>query len=144
MFWRTSANDCFYSHWELDRKKILKKITHTAWKVSVSVFWSVFYRIRNKYGEISSISPYSVPLLVQSECGKIRTRKTSNTELFAQCQVYTGSYGQTHTVKVVINEKEQLRQIILKTPVIPKMDWKSVLKMEIVLKTFWFHELQCD
>ena len=67
-----------------------------------------------------------------------------NTELFTQYQVYTGSYGQTHTVKVVINEKEQLRQIILKTPVIPKMDWKSVLKMEIVLKTFWFHELQCD
>ena len=34
----------------------------TAWKVSKNgiFFWSVFSRIRTEYGEIPSISPYSV------------------------------------------------------------------------------------
>ena len=36
-------------------------------------FWFVFSRIRSKYGEIQSI---------QSECGKIRTKKTPNTDNF--------------------------------------------------------------
>ena len=36
-------------------------------------FWSVFSRIRSKYGEIQSI---------QSEYGKIRTKKTPNTDSF--------------------------------------------------------------
>ena len=35
-----------------------------------SLFWSVFSRIRTEYGEI-------VFLRIQSECGKIRTRKNS-------------------------------------------------------------------
>ena len=36
-------------------------IKSTAWKVSVfEVFWSVFSRIRTEYGEIRSISSYSV------------------------------------------------------------------------------------
>ena len=41
-------------------------------------FWSVFLRIRTEYGEIQSISP----LRIQSECGKIRTRQTPNTDNF--------------------------------------------------------------
>ena len=36
-------------------------------------FWSVFSRIRTEYGGI---------LRIQSECGKIRTRKTPNTDTF--------------------------------------------------------------
>ena len=39
-------------------------------------FWSVFSRIRTEYGEIS------VSHRIQSECGKIRTRKTLNTDTF--------------------------------------------------------------
>ena len=35
-----------------------------------SIFWSVFFHIRTEYGEIRS-------LRVQSECGKIRTKKYS-------------------------------------------------------------------
>ena len=45
-----------------------------------SFFWSVFSRIRTEYGEMFCISPYSVrmrSLHIQSECGKIRTRKNS-------------------------------------------------------------------
>ena len=41
-------------------------------------FWSVFSRIRTEYREIFCISPFSVrmrSLRIQSECGKIRTRK---------------------------------------------------------------------
>ena len=36
-------------------------------------FWSVFFRLRTEYGEIRNI---------QSKCGKIRTRKTTNTDTF--------------------------------------------------------------
>ena len=39
-------------------------------------FWSVFSRIRTEYGEILRT------LSIQSECGKIRTRKTPNTDTF--------------------------------------------------------------
>ena len=42
-------------------------------------FQSVFSRIRTEYGEIRSI---------QSECGKIRTRKTPNTDTFYAVVVY--------------------------------------------------------
>ena len=37
-------------------------------------FWSVFSRVWSEYGEI--------PPLIQSECGKIRTRKIPNMETF--------------------------------------------------------------
>ena len=40
------------------------------------LFWSVFSRIRTEYGEIL------VCLRIQSECGKIRTRITPNTDTF--------------------------------------------------------------
>ena len=39
------------------------------------LFWSEFSRIRTEYGEIS------VSLRIQSECGKIRTRITPNTDI---------------------------------------------------------------
>ena len=38
------------------------------------LLWSVFFRIRTEYGEIS--------LRIQSICGKLRTRKTWNTDNF--------------------------------------------------------------
>ena len=40
-------------------------------------FWCVFSRIRTEH--------FPVSLRVQSECGKIRTRKTRNTDTFMQC-----------------------------------------------------------
>ena len=40
------------------------------------VFWSAFFRIWTEYGEIR------VSLCIQSECGKISTGKTSNTDNF--------------------------------------------------------------
>ena len=40
-------------------------------------FWSVLSRIRTEYGKILRI-----PLRIQSECGKIRSRKTPNTDTF--------------------------------------------------------------
>ena len=45
-------------------------------------FWFVFSRIRTKYGEIRIMERYSVSLHIQSECGKIRTKKTLNTDTF--------------------------------------------------------------
>ena len=39
-------------------------------------YWSVFFRIQTEYVDIG------VFLLIQSECGKIRTRKTPNTDTF--------------------------------------------------------------
>ena len=45
-------------------------------------FWSVFSRICTEYREILRISPHSVSLRTQSECGKIRTKKTPNTKTF--------------------------------------------------------------
>ena len=41
------------------------------------LFLSVFSRIRAEYGE-----RYAVSLRIQSECGKIRTRITPNTDSF--------------------------------------------------------------
>ena len=46
-----------------------------------SFFWSVFSRIRTKYGEIL------LSLCIQSECGKIRTRKNSRFRHFSRCEV---------------------------------------------------------
>ena len=40
------------------------------------LFWHVFSHIRTEYGEIQ------VSLRIQSECGKIRTRITANTDTF--------------------------------------------------------------
>ena len=45
-------------------------------------FWSVFSHTRTEYGEILSMSLYSVELRIQSECGKIRTKKTPITYTF--------------------------------------------------------------
>ena len=60
-------------------------------KCPISEFlWSVFSGIRTKYGEIRSISPYSA-LLIQSKCGKMRTRKTPNTDTF---QAFFGAVKQ--------------------------------------------------
>ena len=50
-------------------------------------FWSVFSRIRTEYG---------VSLRIQSECGKIRTRKTPNTDTFHVVQM-TGFYMKCNT-----------------------------------------------
>ena len=48
-------------------------------------FWSVFPCIRTEYGKIRSIS-----VRIQSECGKIQTRKTPNMDTF-------------HSVKILIS-----------------------------------------
>ena len=39
----------------------------------LELFWSVFFRIRSEYGETH----------IQSECGKMRTRITPNTDTYA-------------------------------------------------------------
>ena len=58
-----------------------------------SFFWSVFSRIRTEYGEIQSISRHSASFRIQSECGKIWTRKNSifvhlsRSVLLQKCQV---------------------------------------------------------
>ena len=44
------------------------------------LFWSAFSRIRTEYGKIHS--KYGVSLRIQSECGKMRTRITPNTDTF--------------------------------------------------------------
>ena len=50
---------------------------HPLWMTPHSeLFWSVFSCIWTEYGEMRSI---------QSECGKIQTRITPNTEIFTQC-----------------------------------------------------------
>ena len=72
-----------------------------------SFFWPVFSRIRTEYGKIRSISPYSVrmrentdqkrlriwtlfvSLRIQSECGKIRTRKNSVFGHFSYLSVFS-------------------------------------------------------
>ena len=41
------------------------------------IFWSVFSRIRPEYGDLLRID-----LLIQSECGKIWTGKSPNTDTF--------------------------------------------------------------
>ena len=46
---------------------------------SLELFWSGFFRIRNEYGEIQSISPYSVRMRENadqnnSECGHFFTK----------------------------------------------------------------------
>ena len=51
-----------------------------------SFFWSVFFRIQTNYGDIQSI---------QSECGKIRTRKTPNKDTFHK--VYTFNHNRKTT-----------------------------------------------
>ena len=49
------------------------QMTHTAWKVSkYGVVWSVFSRIRTEYGEIQSISPYSVRMRENTDQKKLR------------------------------------------------------------------------
>ena len=61
---------------------------HTAWKVSIfGVFWSVFSRISVFFRIFPRIfwlnkEIYSVNLRIQPECGKIRTRKTPDTNMF--------------------------------------------------------------
>ena len=65
-----------------------------------SFLWSVFSHIRTEYGEILRISPYSVrmrentdqkklriSLCIQSECGKIRTRKNAVFGRFSHCDI---------------------------------------------------------
>ena len=47
-------------------------------------FWSIFSRIRTEYGE-----RYLVSLRIQSESGKIRTRKSPNTDTFHAVFVFT-------------------------------------------------------
>ena len=42
----------------------------------LEIFWSVLSRIWTDYGEIG------VSIRIQSECGKIRTRKAPNTDTF--------------------------------------------------------------
>ena len=45
-----------------------KLANYTAWKVSVyRFFWSVFSHIRTEYGDICSISPYSVQMRESTE-----------------------------------------------------------------------------
>ena len=81
-------------------------LADTAWKVTKYgvFFWSVFSRIRTEYGQIWKMSKYgvlsgpyfpvfglntkrySVSLRIQSECGKIRTRKNSVFGHFTQCE----------------------------------------------------------
>ena len=46
----------------------------------LELFWSAFSRIRNEYGEILSISPYSVRM--GENVGKMRTRISPNTDTF--------------------------------------------------------------
>ena len=53
----------------------------------LELFWSVFSRIRTEYREIP------VYLRIQSECGKIRTRITPNTDPF-----YAGSKSTNKTI----------------------------------------------
>ena len=61
-------------------RKVTKNI-HTAWSVQIRSFlWSVFSRIQTEYGEIRSISPYSVRM--RKNAGKMRTRITLNTDSF--------------------------------------------------------------
>ena len=58
--------------------EILSKF-NTTWKVSVlEFFWSVFSRVWTKYEKILR--------RIQSESGKIRTRKTVNTNSFYPVQ----------------------------------------------------------
>ena len=49
-----------------------------------SFFWSVFSRIRTEYGKI-------VSLRIQSECGKIRTRKSSVFGPFPRNEMHSGT-----------------------------------------------------
>ena len=51
-----------------------------------SFFWSVFSRIRTEYGEIL------VSLCIQSECGKIRTRKNLYLDTFHAVSSYLHFY----------------------------------------------------
>ena len=60
-------------------------ITNTAWKMSV---FSVFLiRIFPQFG--LNMERYSLSLRIQSECGKIRTSKTPNTDIFYVVQRIT-------------------------------------------------------
>ena len=68
-------------------------LPHTAWKVSIfRVFWSVFSRIRTEYGEIRTISPYSVRIpdteylsVFSPNAGKYGPGKFRIPTLFTQC-----------------------------------------------------------
>ena len=50
----------------------------------LKLFWSTFSRIRTEYGEIPGLNTerYPVSLRIQSECEKMRTRITPNTDTF--------------------------------------------------------------
>ena len=76
---------CFYHHFALSQSngriilpaKRRKVSTHQSLREKSSYlefFWSVFSRIQTEYGETNFVS-----LRIQSECRKMRTRKTPNT-----------------------------------------------------------------
>ena len=50
------------------------------------LFWSAYSRIRTEYGEIQNIEVFRRIGSIQSECGKIRTRITPNTDTFHVAQ----------------------------------------------------------
>ena len=70
---------------------------HTLLKKSLysELFWSAFFRIRSRYGEIRSIFLYSVQM--RENAGKIRTRIMLNTDTFyaviVSCTVLLGRNG---------------------------------------------------
>ena len=63
---------CFFSEYASLRKKCPYS----------ELFWSAFSRIRTEYGAIG------VSLCIQSECGKMQTRTTRNTEFFHAVHVF--------------------------------------------------------
>ena len=51
-----------HSEKQLDHSEDLQKNTLRKWCPYSELFWSVFSRIRTEYGEIRTISPYSVQM----------------------------------------------------------------------------------
>ena len=93
-FWDKSK-DCFTSAYSFPAssqkhqfsRKCQSFFQSTLWILFLSFFWSVFSRIRTEYGEIQSISPYSVQMRENTDQKKLRIWT-----LFTQCEVFK-SYG---------------------------------------------------
>ena len=66
----------------------------------MELFWPAFYRIRTEYGEIVSFD-------IQCECGKMRTRITTNTDTFYAAM----TRGEIYTAVATLSVKPNLRGV---------------------------------
>ena len=86
-----SSNSFDVGKEQFSYNKTIVWLLYTAWKVSV--FWVILDRIFPHSDWIRRDTPYSVSLRIQSECGKMRTRITPNTDTFYEVVSFPSASG---------------------------------------------------